>query len=242
MDRRLLTIPIVLCLLAGPAALAQGKCETCGFADRGDRFEGVDDREQVSGGSFELQSVHYLRPAEAAAGGQEMHLYFWLSEAGALEEMRVAQPARYYRMEPKRKQYDPGLQTFAWPRGEVIDPLGLSIDALFARVRAGDVYIPALVSTGAPAAAKGGYAFVFESGAGIDADCTVAGKDGAPVKTFECFEDYGGMITIEWDGRDAAGNPAADGLYDLRIEGALLAETIRPLETSVAFRHRGSLK
>ena len=71
--------------------------------------------------------------------------------AQALEQISVAQPARYYRMEPKRKQYDSGLQTFAWPRGEVIDPLGLSVDALFARVRAGDVYIPALVSTREPA-------------------------------------------------------------------------------------------
>lgn len=227
--------------LSGSAAAAQKSCPACGWSDRGDRFEGVDDREQVSGGSFELQSVHYLRPAEAASGGQKLHLYFWLPEAGALDELRVAQPGRYYRMEPKRKQYDGGLQTFTWPRGDVIDPLGLSIDALFARLRAGDVYIPALVSTGQPSVATG-YGFVFESGAGIDADCTVVGEDDTAVKTFECFEDYGGMITIEWDGLDDAGSPADDGLYRLQIEGDMLAETIRPLETSIEFRHRGRLQ
>ena len=236
-----LATSLFLLVLSGSPASGQETCPSCGWADRGDRFEGVDDREQVSGGSFELQSVHYLRPGEAAGSAKELHLYFWLPEAGSLDEVRVAQPGRYYRMEPKRKQYEGGLQTFAWPRGDVIDPLGLSIDALFARIREGDVYIPALVSTGKPAAMKG-YAFVFESGAGIDADCTVTGGDGAPVKTFECFEDYGGMITIEWDGRDGDGNPAADGLYRLEIEGDMLAETIRPLETSVDFRHRNGLQ
>lgn len=224
------------------AAAAQEVCDTCGWADRGDRFEGVESREQISGGSFELVSVHYLRPPEAAAAGPQMHLYFWLPEARQLDEIRVSQPARYYRMEPARKQYGEGLQDFAWPRGEVIEPLGLSVDALYARLRAGDVYVPALLSTRPPAAATGGYAFVFESGAGIDADCTVTRQDdAATVRSFECFEKYGGMVTIEWDGHGDDGKPAADGLYVLGIEGDMLAETIRPLKTSVVFRHRGHL-
>jgi hypothetical protein len=241
MIRDLGTILAVLAMCS--AAPAQQVCDSCAWADRGDRFEGVESREQISGGSFELVSVHYLRPTEAAAAGPQVHLYFWLPEALQLDEIRVAQPARYYRMEPARRQYGEGLQDFAWPRGEVIAPLGLSVDALYARLRAGNVYVPALLSTRDPAAATGGYAFVFESGAGIDADCTVTRQDGAPaiVRRFECFEEYGGMIAIEWDGRGDDGKAAADGLYVLDVVGDMLAETIRPLKTSVAFRHRGRL-
>lgn len=241
MIKYLLTILALLSTCS--AAPAQEACDTCGWADRGDRFEGVVSREQISGGSFELVSVHYLRPPEAASAGSQMHLYFWLPEARQLDEIRVSKPAVYYRMEPARKDYGEGLQDFAWPRGEVIAPLGLSVDALYARLRAGDVYVPALLSTRDPAAANGGYAFVFESGAGIDADCTVTRRDdaAAAVRSFVCFEEYGGMIAIEWDGRGDDGKPAADGLYVLEIDGDMLAETIRPLKTSVAFLHRGHL-
>ncbi|MCP3959599.1 MAG: hypothetical protein GY719_17255 [bacterium] len=241
MIKNLATILAAACLLAGLSDVAQAACESCGYADRGDRFEGVESGEEVSGGSFKLHAVHYLRPGEAAAKGGQMHLYFRLPEAGKLEEIRVAQPDTLYRMEPKRKEYPQGLQSFTWPRGEVIDPLGLSVDGLYALLRTGGVYIPALVSTRAPAAPSGGYAFVFKSGAGIDADCTVSGADGAEVKSFECFEDYGGMIPIEWDGTDEAGKPAADGVYTFEIEGDMLAETIRPLAHTVSFRHQ-SLK
>lgn len=244
MIRNLATIAALQCLLAGTAASAQEVCATCKWSDRGDRFEGVEDREQVSGGSFELLSVHYLRPPEPGEG-DSLHLLFWLPEPRELDEIRVSQPARYYKMEPKLKQYGQGLQDFTWPRGEVIDPLGLSPDALYARIRSGDVYFPALLSPHRPAAPPGGYAFVFESGAGIDADCTIARQDDGTseeVRTFECFEEFGGTIAIEWDGLDAAGGAVADGLYVLRVEGDMLAETIRPLETHVVFRHRQRLE
>lgn len=243
MTRNSFIVLVALCTTLATAAAAQERCPTCGFTERGDRLEGIEDREQVSGGSFELLSVQYLKPREAGAPGPQIYLYFWSPQAGELDELKVWQPARYYRMEPVQKQFGAGLSEFSWGRGDVIDPMQLSTDTLYALVRSGDTFLPALLTTGESPAPSGGYAFVFESGAGIDADCTVIRKaDGTAVKSFECFEDYGGAITIEWDGKDEAGQAAADGLYVLEIEGDMLAETIRPLSATVAFRHRARLQ
>lgn len=101
-----------LCILACSAALAQEPSDPCKWTDRGDRWEGVLDRQPVSGGSFELVSVHYQRPPEAAAESDQLHLLFWLPEQEELDEIEVWQPARLYRMEPARKQYGEGRQSF----------------------------------------------------------------------------------------------------------------------------------
>ncbi|HYN22995.1 MAG TPA: FlgD immunoglobulin-like domain containing protein, partial [Thermoanaerobaculia bacterium] len=148
-----------------------------------------------------------------------------------------------YRMEPARKQYGKGLQKFPWPRGEVIARLGIAPEALHTRVKAGEVYFPALLTAGEPPAPAGGYAFVFASGAGIDANCTVT-REGAPqpIRRFECYEENGGEITLEWDGRDDQGRPAPDGAYVLKIAGDMLAEVLRPVETTLRFQHRGRLQ
>lgn len=243
MNRTAFTVVLTaLCSILGPALSAQSPCPTCAISERGDRLEGIEVREQVSGGSFELLSVHYLTSRETAAKGSKIRVFFWSPGAGQLDELKVWQPARYYRMEPLRREFGEGLSQFSWGRAEVIDPMQLSTDTLYARIRSGDTFLPALLTTEDSPVTKGGYAFVFESGAGIDADCTVVRKaDGSPVKTFECFEDYGGAITIEWDGKDNSGQQAADGLYVLKVDGDMLAETIRPLMTSVTFRHQASL-
>ena len=235
--------------LAASFSSAQQVCDGCKWAERGDRSEGVwQEASMISGGSFELMSVGYLRGGGGGSGAR-IGLHFWQPEAGALDEVLVWKPLPSetndkvaYKMEPASKQFGAGPQSFAWPRGEVIDRLGLTLDSLHTRIKAGDSYIPGLLTTGAPSPA-GGYAFVFESGAGIDAWCTVSrAADGEPISEFECYEEYGGEVRIEWDGRDDSGQPAADGLYVLAVEGDMLAEVLRPLETSVKFWHRGSLK
>lgn len=233
------TLALVGALLA--TAIAAQPCPTCKLSERGDRLEGIEDREQVSGGSFELLSVSY-RTAPRSSPDERIHVYFWVPQAGKLDELKVWQPGRYYRMEPSRQEFGSGLGKFSWSRSAVIDPMGLSLDSLYARVRAGGIYLPALVTGGEPELGQPGYVFVFSSGAGIDADCSIVSADGTSIQTFECYEEYGGDIMIEWDGRDAGGAAAADGVYVLQIEGDMLAEVIRPLETSVTFQHRGSLR
>ena len=232
----------MLSLAAEPLA-AQQPCDTCGLVERGDRVEGIEDREQISGGSFELMSVHYLAARKASAAGAEVRVFFWSHEAGVVDEFKVWQPARYYRMEPLRRDFGAGLSEFSWKRADVIDPMQLATESLYTRVRSGETFLPAQLTTGSAPAPHEGYAFVFRSGAGIDADCTIVRPaDGASVKSFECFSEYGGAITIEWDGLDDTGKPADDGVYRLEVDGEMLAETVRPLVTGVDFRHRAKLQ
>ena len=244
--RRTVWALTTLMLLAASISLAQEVCDGCEWSERGDRSEGVwREATMISGGSFELMSVSYLRGA--AGGGAQVGLYFWQPDAGALDELLVWKPLPSetndkvaYKMEPVGKQFGAGAQKFSWS-GEVIKKLGLGLDSLHTRIRSGGSYIPGLLTTGTPSP-SGGYAFVFESGAGIDAWCTVSpASGGEPISEFECYEEYGGEIRIEWNGRDDSGQPAADGLYVLAVEGDMLAEVLRPLETSVKFWHRGSL-
>jgi flagellar hook capping protein FlgD len=247
-------LPVLLLLAAASAAVgapAQQGCEGCRWGDRGDRSEGVrEEPAMISGGSFELLSVSYLHSPAARGGGAQMRLYFWLPEARKLDEVVVWKPLPSkthdkvsYRMEPERKQYGKGLQEFAWPRGEVIARLGIAPEALHTRVKAGEVFLPALLTAGEPPAPAGGYAFVFASGAGIDAECIVTREGAAqPIRRFECYEEKGGEITFEWDGRDGQGRPAPDGVYVLKVAGDMQAEVLRPVETSLRFQHRGRLQ
>ena len=237
---------MTLMLLTASIAMAQTVCDGCEWSERGDRSEGVwKEASMISGGSFELMGVSYLHGG--AGGGAQIGLHFWLPEAGTLDELLVWKllPSETndkvaYKMEPAGRKFGAGAQKFGWS-GEVIKKLGLGLDSLHTRIRSGGSYVPGLLTTGTPSP-SGGYAFVFESGAGIDAWCTVSTAGGDQIAEFECYEEYGGEVRVEWDGRDDSGQPAADGLYELSVEGDMLAEVLRPLETSVRFWHRASLK
>ncbi len=80
-------------------------------------------------------------------------------------------------MEPGNKEFRPGLARFAWDRAPVIDRLGLELDALYVLVRAGDVYLPGFLTTSDGPLPAEGYTFVFASGAGIDARCSITRGD-----------------------------------------------------------------
>jgi len=233
-------LPITLTAAIDAAAQQATGCDTCEWSQRDDRWEGLFVQE-VSGASFELQSLQFLHLPDTPAEGEQLHLSFWLPEPLELDRIEVWQPARLYRMEPVQREYGAGWQEFVWPRGAVIDRLGLSIHALYTRIKEGAVYVPALLSTAAASRSAEGYSFVFHSGAGIDALCTIARRSGTPrvIRRFDCFEDYGGTIVIEWDGRDESGRAVPEGVYVLEIEGDMLAETLRPLRYSAAFWHRG---
>jgi len=139
-------------LLMASVARAQSPCETCRWAERGDRWEGVVEKEQISGASFELVSVQTRYRGDAVSGSRDLHLTFYVPEPVELDELRVWQPERLYSMEPLRKGYGAGRQGFAWPRDEVVQRLGLATSSLYVLARAGTVFYPARVSDGeAPA-------------------------------------------------------------------------------------------
>ncbi len=245
-----ITLLSILLLATAHALPAQQTCAGCEWSARGDRSEGVKTKSlMISGGSFELMSVAYLGD-RGAGGDASLRLSFWMPEAGALDELRVWAPMPSaserekvsYVMEPAKKDYPAGRADFAWPGKEVVEPLGLPLDSLNVLIKSGKVYLPGLLTSRA-GAAPAGYGFVFESSAGIDADCDIVrAADGDTVRSMECYEELGGTIAVTWDGRDDDGKPVADGEYALRVDGDMLAETIRPLEASVPFRHRSSLE
>lgn len=240
-SRTLKTLQITAVLLL-TATLARAACETCRYTDRGDRLEGVDDW-QVSGGSFDLLAVQYRQGAAASSSGEKLHLYFWLP-APLTPTIEVREPSRNYMMHPVKKPHTAGLQTFAWPLGEVIRPLGLDAGRLYAKVsnREETLYFPAFLSNGKPPAAGGTYVFVFASGSGIDVNCSILRDDGGTLVTVRKWvytDEHGGRLPIEWDGRDDKGQPVPPGSYTLRLKGDMLAETTRPLTRNLSFVHYG---
>ncbi|HEX6899112.1 MAG TPA: hypothetical protein VF789_05335 [Thermoanaerobaculia bacterium] len=230
-------------LLAAGAAWAA--CEACKYKDRGDRREGVEDW-QVSGASFDLLAVQYRQGEPWKTASDRLFVYFWLP-AGLTPTIEVREPGKNYMMHPAKKPYPQGLQSFSWPRGEVVAPLGIDPAGLQARVsnREETVYYPAFLSSGPRPAPGGTYAFVYESGAGIDVDCTVSRDQGGqlvPVRKWIFTRDLGGRLAVEWNGRDDQGRPAPPGRYVLRLKGDMLTETVRPLNATLTFEHYGQLQ
>lgn len=219
---------------------ASGDCPSCKWTDRGDRFEGIA-RRQVSGGCCELLGVHYQRADQLASGAERLSLFFWLP-AEMTPEIVVGQRDVNYLMTPKSRGYGRGLQRFSWPRGEVLAPLRVQIDTLQARVSdSAAVYFPALLSTSDRPIPAGKYAFVLESAGALDLQCTIAREEKGrlvPVRSFRQTEEFGGVFTVEWDGRDDRGQRVAGGVYVLRLDGQVEAETIQPIRGyKVAFQH-----
>lgn len=242
-------------LWAIPMGAAQAGCEGCEFKDRGNRSEGVHSfKIPVSGETFRLMSVQYRGDAAGDAGAQ-VHLYFWMPAAASLSELKVWRPMDAkrerekveYRMEPKQKHYDAGLQRFEWPGGDVVARLdGVKVDSLYALIKSGEAYVPGLVTTGASPATSGAYEFWFESSGEIVADCHIerVAADGTRtgVGFFDCSDDAS-RFSVEWDGRDDDGNAAPDGLYVLRFDGEMaLASSNSNVAREIRFWHRGDLK
>jgi len=231
---------LLLGLLTPSAPALPAPCEACTWQDRGDRWEGVVDREQVSGASFELLGVHRRGLAEEVPASERLYLSFWLPAPRKELAIEVWQPARLYRMRPLPREYGAGRQGFDWPRGAVVDRLGLAVSSLYTRVEAGGTYYPALLARAPDALPAEGYTFLFQAGAGIDAECTVAPREeDRVVRRFDCFADHGGTVAFEWDGRDEGGEAVPAGVYVLTITGEMLAETLRPLARRIPFFHPG---
>lgn len=234
------TAALLLC-----ASLAWAVCETCRYADRGDRHEGVD-QVQVSAASLNPLSIQYRQGDPLKTASDRLYVYFWLPTAQT-PAIEVQEPAKNYMMHPVRKPYPAGLQSFSWPRGEVVQPLGLDPARLHARVSSRDrsLYFPAFLSSGPAPAAGGTYAFIFQSGAAFDARCTISRDDGGQlvlVRKWSCPQELGGRVVLEWNGRDDQGQPAAPGRYVLRVRGEMLTDSPRPLNDSFAFQHYGHLR
>ena len=231
----------VVAVLGGAflCAAAWSQCPPCKWSDRVNRFEGVVTRPN-SGGCCELLGVHYKRADALTENAKLLYLHFWVP-ADSSPEIFVWQPDLNYLMIPKSQRYQPGLQHFFWPRGDVLAPLGIQPDSLYLRVRGpGKVYYPALLSTSERPKALGSYAFVLESGDSLNVMCTIEREvEGrlTAVRHFAHSEAFGGVFTLEWDGRDDRGQKVPGGVYVLHLKGTLEAETIQRLDYAVSFQN-----
>lgn len=225
-------------LLPNPAA---AQCQTCNWADRGDRFEGVLNQPSAAG-TCDFLGVQAKRAGEASKGARSLYLHFWLPgpETPVIE---VWQKEKNYWMVPKNKKYHQGLQTFSWARSEVIEPLGVNIDSLYVRISNAEktLYFPTLLSSDAkPASSPEGYVFTFDCSAGIEVAVTILREEEGRlqvVRTFPYSKDYGGISRIEWDGKGETGRKVPPGVYVLRLKGDLMTETLRRLNRNISFQH-----
>lgn len=242
MNRRWMGFATLLVLSLPRCLSAQGQCKDCNLRERGNRFEGVANR-QVAAGGCDLLGVQRKRPVEADTGSNLLFLHFWLPKPST-PTIEVWHPEVNYWMLPKETPYPKGTQRFSWPRAEVVEPLGLHPEGLHVKVSNRDktLYYPALLSFREKPSPAAGYVHTFKCGAGIDVDITISTESEGTVKTIRAFrysQEFGGIFPVEWDGLDSQGKQAPPGVYVLRLKGELLAEKIRPLNRSVTFQHGG---
>lgn len=243
--RTIPTVTFTVFTLLAASLAAEEDCPTCKYDKRGDRREGVGVR-QVSGATFDLLSVEIQPAGKVATGGDQVHLWFWLpgQETPTIE---VWEPRTNYWMVPEPRAFAAGLQSYVWPRGEVLARLKIDLASLRPKIRNRDetLYYPTLVTTSSRPEPGGGYAFFFRSGAGIDVSCTISRDEGGkltPVREFELSERFGGVLRIPWNGRDDQGKLAPEGVYVLRLTGDMLADPNHPLTFNLSFLHHGQVQ
>ncbi len=227
-----LAAAFALCLVWVLAAAADTP-----YTDYGDRMEGVPAQDRNA--AFHLLGVHVdVRPSPDAS---KLYLSFPLTATTALE-VKVWEDDKGSRLVPHRTSFQPS-EPFSWPRAAVLDGLGIDPHRLgvLATGPGGRVYYPARLASAPPDAAAGGYALVFFSPGGVELTVDVAREeqDGtlATLVTRQRVEDFGGRLTFRWDGRDAAGTPAASGVYHLRLDGRCFGSSSFKVKTDVPFMH-----
>ena len=226
-------------VLAIPAILsAQG----LNWRQRGDRFEGVVTRRDISGGYFSLVGVHLEGVGKLRPQAGRLSIVFWLPAAQQVH-VKVWEPGTNYWMVPARKKYNSGRQLYSWPATDVVKPLSLDYRKL--RVLVTDsretIVYPAALFTHPGDTGPKTYRFLFDSKGGVE----LSGKifrdtSGRQVvfKRFEVIADYPGIVQIRWDGRDQSGNSVEAGMLRLQIEGEIfLSDTDEYITTDIRFRH-----
>lgn len=95
-----------------------------------------------------------------------------------------------------------------------------------------DKYVTASVDTidVTDSTATGGF-YTIEEGAEVS--ITIYDGQGKAVKTIDAGQKEAGSYGIEWDGKDAEGNPVEDGTYKFYVE-ALTSTGYAPVNTSVS--------
>jgi hypothetical protein len=227
----------LIVILAAPLA-----AQDLNYRDRDDRREGVIVEQDISGGQVELVGLRREMIVPVAAASGKVTLAFWL-DAGRELEVSVRHYRKNYWMVPHQKSWEPGWQSFAWSRGEVIDKLSLQPADLSVIIRdpTQGTYYPGVLAVGGAAAGDGRYRFDFHVRGGLDAEARIVrlGEGGPQVIWRTRVEkDASGMTSILWNGRDQDGEAVAPGTLYLRLEGYIvLTDRDEEFVREVPFRH-----
>lgn len=228
-----------------------------------DRREGIMTLQAVDGALFDLVSVEAVRPAASPPPQPPHQVEIHASlpspeEAGDLVA-RVRDPKMDYWMLPYPESLSTSNPVFAWSREDYLARKEIPVNRLRPLVSKVDetVFYPAwLVADGAGATPDPGnktspesrYRFQFDSRAAVYAEAAVYRKKPQPTGEGSAAvwekvadlpnieEEFGGVITVSWDGRTGEG-PAFTGLYSLTLQGELESSEITPLNVSLVFYH-----
>lgn len=211
------------------------------YQDRGDRFEGIQRAQNVSGGYFDLLGVQ-VRPRSLDREAEELQLSVPLRAEAELA-IRVWEPETSYWMVPKRKTFGPGA-VFSWPRTEVLGPRGIDLGKLYvlATNPTETLYYPARLFTGEAPVVVESYVFVFKSRGGVELEGMIAREQEGrlvPVRPIHREEDFGGILPFTWDGRSAAGESMPPGIYHLKLDGTVFLKKDERIRIDVPFVHHG---
>lgn len=232
----------------GACLVAYNECSAkdVNYSDRGDRFEGVITRKDISGDYFNLLGIQIVNGEHFDPSSSHVNLSFW-NPSPANIHIEVFHPKKNYWMFPKKENYAGGSQVFTWPVETVIKPLKLNVAELHVRVKdiSRNLFSPARIFTGTQTMKGNTYRFSFESEGGVELKGSILREDNnilMPVKQFELVEDYPGVVCITWDGLDQKGEKVPTGVYRLCLKGSIyLRESEEPLTRDIAFMHNQNI-
>ncbi len=210
---------------------------------RGDRFEGIVQKQHVSGAYFELLGVH-VRPSPLDKKAETLHLTIPMRTKAELT-IRVWEPERSYWMVPKRKEFLPGTK-FSWPRAEVLGPLQIDVRKLCILVTDATetLYYPARLFSGEPPTGVESYVFLFKSRGGVELEGMIASEEKGRlvlVRKIRYQDDFGGILSLTWDGRSTTGERLPPGIYHLKLAGIVFLKNDHRLRIDIPFLHHGKI-
>ncbi len=213
------------------------------YQERDDRFEGIQQAQNLSGGYFELLGVH-VKPNPLDREAKELHLSIPLRTKAELT-IRVWEPEASYWMVPKRKDFMPGTM-FSWRRAAVLGLLRIDVRKLCVLVTDATktLYYPARLFSGDPPAGVESYVFLFKSRGGVELEGMIAREvEGRLVQVREIRreEDFGGILSFTWDGRSTTGESVPPGIYHLKLDGTVFLKNDHPLGIDIPFLHHGEI-
>lgn len=225
------------------SVFALGMGDDLSYRDRGNRYEGTNPK-PISGYDVELLGAMVEPvPSSSTDFPDRATISFFLEGEQTVHLLaRERTPREYYwldQVKPASPWRPRATNTFSWPSGDVLRPLGLRPADLLFLVRLGydkprseERVAPVLVESAAGGRKISGYRFTFRTQATAKVRYSVSGPDSTtPPPTLYSQRAAAVPFDISWN---AAGKP--EGIYRLVLEGYFTADN-QPFTQVVEFFH-----